>query len=46
MEIWLVEYKKKFFQGELVGLKRLVRFAAKIPRVGTRKSKGAQGQHF
>ncbi|WML46697.1 hypothetical protein RCG23_13675 [Neobacillus sp. PS3-34] len=33
MEMWLVEYKKKFSKGELVGLKRLVRFSAKIPGV-------------
>src|SRR3954453_5621772 len=33
MEMWLVEYKEKFSKGELVGLKRLVRFSAKIPGV-------------
>jgi hypothetical protein len=33
MEMWLAVYKHKFSKGELVGLKRLVRFAAKIPGV-------------
>ncbi|MCM3693224.1 hypothetical protein [Neobacillus niacini] len=33
MEMWLVEHKHDFTKGELVGLKRLVRFAAKIPGV-------------
>ncbi|MFK9093834.1 hypothetical protein [Bacillus salipaludis] len=33
MEMWLVEHKIDFSKGELVGLKRLVRFAAKIPGV-------------
>ncbi|WHY86044.1 hypothetical protein QNH39_26300 [Neobacillus novalis] len=33
MEMWLVEHKADFSKGELVGLKRLVRFAAKIPGV-------------
>ncbi|MBV7509454.1 hypothetical protein KW850_30300 [Bacillus sp. sid0103] len=33
MEMWLVEHKHDFSKGELVGLKRLVRFAAKIPGV-------------
>lgn len=33
MEMWLLEHKHKFSKGELVGLKRLVRFAAKIPGV-------------
>ena len=33
MEMWLAEYKGEFSKGELVGLKRLVRFAAKIPGV-------------
>jgi hypothetical protein len=32
-EMWLLEYKKDFSKSELVGLKRLVRFAAKIPGV-------------
>jgi hypothetical protein len=33
MEMWLAVCKQKFSKGELVGLKRLVRFAAKIPGV-------------
>jgi len=33
IEMWLVEYKDTFSKGELLGLKRLVRFAAKIPGV-------------
>jgi N-acetylglutamate synthase-like GNAT family acetyltransferase len=33
MEQWLAEHKKDFSKGELLGLKRLVRFAAKIPGV-------------
>ncbi|CAM3915431.1 hypothetical protein [Mesobacillus zeae] len=33
MEMWMAEYKHEFTKGELVGLKRLVRFAAKIPGV-------------
>ncbi|ETI65976.1 hypothetical protein BAVI_24888 [Neobacillus vireti LMG 21834] len=33
MEMWLLEHKTDFSKGELVGLKRLVRFAAKIPGV-------------
>ncbi|MFK9092541.1 hypothetical protein [Bacillus salipaludis] len=33
MEMWLLEHKIDFSKGELVGLKRLVRFAAKIPGV-------------
>ena len=33
MEQWMVEYKDDFSKGELVGLKRLVRFAAKFPGV-------------
>ncbi|WP_234969359.1 hypothetical protein [Bacillus massilinigeriensis] len=33
MEMWMAAYKEKFTKGELVGLKRLVRFAAKIPGV-------------
>ncbi|WP_223820842.1 hypothetical protein [Bacillus sp. S3] len=33
MEWWLLEHKNDFSKGELVGLKRLVRFAAKIPGV-------------
>ncbi|WP_410894378.1 hypothetical protein [Neobacillus sp. 204] len=31
--MWLVEHKHDFSKGELVGLKRLVRFAAKLPGV-------------
>lgn len=33
MEMWLLEYKHEFSIGEIVGLKRLVRFSAKIPGV-------------
>ncbi|MFJ7727876.1 hypothetical protein ACIQXV_17155 [Neobacillus sp. NPDC097160] len=33
IEKWLLEHKTDFSKGELVGLKRLVRFAAKIPGV-------------
>jgi hypothetical protein len=33
MEMWMLDYKTEFSKGELVGLKRLVRFAAKIPGV-------------
>jgi len=33
IEMWLVEHKTDFSKGELVSLKRLVRFAAKIPGV-------------
>jgi predicted component of viral defense system (DUF524 family) len=35
--MWMVEYKKDFTKGELVGLKRLARFAAKIPGVSNAK---------
>ncbi|WP_026565782.1 hypothetical protein [Bacillus sp. UNC41MFS5] len=33
IEIWLAVHKHDFSKGELVGLKRLVRFSAKIPGV-------------
>ena len=33
MEMWLLDHKKDFSKGELIGLKRLVRFSAKIPGV-------------
>ncbi|MBU8878268.1 hypothetical protein BGM26_04610 [Bacillus sp. FJAT-29790] len=33
MEMWMAVYKHEFSKGELVGLKRLVRFSAKIPGV-------------
>lgn len=33
LEMWMLEYKHDFTKGELVGLKRLVRFAAKVPGV-------------
>ena len=33
MEMWLLDHKKDFTKGELIGLKRLVRFSAKIPGV-------------
>lgn len=32
-EMWLLNHKHDFSKGELVGLKRLVRFAAKVPGV-------------
>ncbi|WP_423410502.1 hypothetical protein AABM38_11470 [Heyndrickxia sp. MSNUG] len=33
LEMWMVEFKKEFTKGELVGLKRLARFSAKVPGV-------------
>ena len=33
IEMWLLEHKQTFSKGELIGLKRLVRYAAKIPGV-------------
>jgi len=33
MEMWLLDHKKDFTKGELIGLKRLVGFSAKIPGV-------------
>lgn len=33
MEMWLLDHKEDFTKGELIGLKRLVRFSAKIPGV-------------
>ncbi|ULT59586.1 hypothetical protein L1999_14120 [Neobacillus drentensis] len=33
MEMWLLDHKKDFSKGELIGLKKLVRFSAKIPGV-------------
>lgn len=33
VEMWMCEFKKNFTKGELLGLKRLVRFAAKVPGV-------------
>ncbi|WP_248278560.1 hypothetical protein [Bacillus sp. DNRA2] len=33
MEMWLLELKKNFSKSEYVGLKRLVRFSAKVPGV-------------
>ncbi|MEH7418700.1 hypothetical protein V7266_25900 [Neobacillus drentensis] len=33
MEMWMLDHKKDFSKGELLGLKRLVRFSAKIPGV-------------
>jgi hypothetical protein len=33
MENWLLEYKHEFSKGERLGLKRLIRFCAKIPGV-------------
>jgi hypothetical protein len=33
MEMWLLEVKQEFTNGERIGLKRLVRFAAKVPGV-------------
>ncbi|OMF60934.1 hypothetical protein BK139_08700 [Paenibacillus sp. FSL R5-0490] len=37
LEMWLSVHKDKFSKGELAGLKRLVRFAAKIPGVSNAK---------
>lgn len=37
MEMWMTEHKKDFTKGEMIGLKRLVRFAAKIPGVANAK---------
>ncbi|MEK3857448.1 hypothetical protein [Cytobacillus sp. FSL H8-0458] len=37
LEMWLAVHKYKFSKGELAGLKRLVRFAAKIPGVSNAK---------
>ena len=33
MEMWMLDHKKDFSKGELIGLKKLVRFSAKIPVV-------------
>jgi N-acetylglutamate synthase-like GNAT family acetyltransferase len=33
LEMWLSDHKQKFSKGELIGLKRLARFSAKIPGV-------------
>lgn len=33
MEMWMLDVKKQFSKGELVGFKRLVRFCAKVPGV-------------
>lgn len=33
MKMWLSEHKHDFSKGEMIGIKRLVRFAAKIPGV-------------
>lgn len=37
LEMWLAVHKYDFSKGELVGLKRLARFAAKIPGVSNAK---------
>lgn len=37
LEMWLAAHKDSFSKGELAGLKRLVRFAAKIPGVSNAK---------
>lgn len=37
MELWLVNHKGDFSRGELLGLKRLVRFAAKLPGLANAK---------
>jgi N-acetylglutamate synthase-like GNAT family acetyltransferase len=37
LEMWLAVNKEKFSKGELVGLKRLARFAAKVPGVSNAK---------
>ena len=36
-EMWLAEKKQEFSKGELIGLKRLARFSAKIPGVANAK---------
>ncbi|KON86008.1 hypothetical protein AF332_03725 [Sporosarcina globispora] len=37
LEMWLAVHKEQFSKGEVVGLKRLVRFAAKVPGVSNAK---------
>ncbi|WP_413305817.1 helix-turn-helix transcriptional regulator [Bacillus sp. 1P10SD] len=37
IEMWLLETKPTFSKGELIGLKRLIRFSAKIPGVSHAK---------
>ncbi|MEH7886649.1 hypothetical protein V7654_20300 [Bacillus sp. JJ1609] len=37
LEMWMVEHKKNFTKGEVIGFKRLARFAAKIPGVANAK---------
>lgn len=37
MEMWLLDHKGNFSKGELLGLKRLVRFAVKLPGVANAK---------
>ncbi|WP_436374275.1 hypothetical protein [Cytobacillus sp. BC1816] len=37
LEMWLAVHKSEFSKGELVGLKQLVRFAAKVPGVSNAK---------
>ncbi|MEH7110424.1 hypothetical protein [Bacillus sp. JJ1764] len=37
LEMWLSDYKKEFSKGELVGLKRLARYTAKVPGVSNAK---------
>ncbi|WP_238579075.1 hypothetical protein [Neobacillus niacini] len=37
VEMWLAVKKQEFSKGELVGLKRLVRFSAKVPGVSNAK---------
>jgi hypothetical protein len=37
LEMWMVEHKKDFTKGELIGLKRLARFAAKVSGVANAK---------
>jgi hypothetical protein len=36
-EMWMVDLKHEFTKGELIGLKRLARFAAKVPGVSNAK---------
>ncbi|WP_235924813.1 hypothetical protein [Neobacillus sedimentimangrovi] len=36
-EWWMLEHKQKFSKGELIGIKRLARFAAKVPGVANAK---------
>lgn len=37
MEMWLLDHKRDYTKGELMGLKKLVRFSAKIPGISNTK---------